>query len=587
MSYRRVRSYRRRDARRYRDLPERPRTRRAPMMGLLIVALVAAIASFSAPHIQAMLSASSTADGPAGACTAPAAAGSARPAISDVAAIAPLAGAGRASPSAAATPVPAGAATSSPATSATTRPAAPASTAPGVAATAAPASTAPGVAATAAPSPTAVPAPAASATGTGAATPAPATAAPCRSATPAAPPPANSSCDIIVPAHPLTAAGLATPYRLTGPDGATPRASGCTMANEANLGAFVQATILDQATGKLWVYEPLVITKGTRPAVTPVVPVLPARAIVTIDVGFNGGNLTLAGATPHALHQGRCHNGLGSSVFGQVSFCHGTHFFWAARRAERQGKLVVPPAGVSPKTGRACPTTRSFKIVDQDPSDNVTTKYLLTASGRTAQFSQAHAAAVPGATVITNGSDNALLDGFVDPVLGCKPFTAPDLSQGGAPGTSQALDELSAASSQAAPVALVPENDPMAMVNGALDATKTNHYRDMVGQPEISAKNDAADSPANYCRNMINIQARFLNNNGTLLASGPSPVPSVGNNLLTFMANRLIMSYGNLSCRDFGLSDPVRVSRNRSGTATAVTFDTTKQTASASSATGP
>ena len=201
MSYRRVRSYRRRDARRYRDLPERPRTRRAPMMGLLIVALVAAIASFSAPHIQAMLSASSTADGPAGACTAPAAAGSARPAISDVAAIAPLAGAGRASPSAAATPVPAGAATSSPATSATTRPAAPASTAPGVAATAAP-------------SPTAVPAPAASATGTGAATapPAPATAAPCRSATPAAPPPANSSCDIIVPAHPLTAAGLATPY---------------------------------------------------------------------------------------------------------------------------------------------------------------------------------------------------------------------------------------------------------------------------------------------------------------------------------------------------------------------------------------
>jgi len=445
------------------------------------------------------------------------------------------------------------------------------------------------VAATAAPSPTAVPAPAASATGTGAATapPAPATAAPCRSATPAAPPPANSSCDIIVPAHPLTAAGLATPYRLTGPDGATPRASGCTMANEANLGAFVQATILDQATGKLWVYEPLVITKGTRPAVTPVVPVLPARAVVTIDVGFNGGNLTLVGATPHALHQGHCHNGLGSSIFGQVSFCRGTHFFWAARRAERQGKLVVPPAGVSPKTGQACPTTRSFKIVDQDPSDNVTTKYLLTASGRTAQFSQANAAAVPGATVITNGSDNALLDGFVDPVLGCKPFTAPDLSQGGAPGTSQALDELSAASSQAAPVALVPENDPMVLVGPAFSAAKTNRYRANIGQPAISPRNDTADSPANYCRNMINIQARFLNNNGTLLASGPSPVPSVGNNLLTFMANRLIMSYGNLSCGDFGLSDPVRVSRNRSGTATAVTFDTTKQTASASSATGP
>ena len=377
----------------------------------------------------------------------------------------------------------------------------------------------------------------------------------------------------MVPAHPLSAAGLATPYRLTGPDGASPAASGCTMANEANLGAFVQATILDQATGKLWVYEPLVITTGTRPAAAPVVPTLPKRAVVTIDVGFNGNDLTLVGATRRALHQGRCHNGLGSSIFGQVSFCHGTHFFWAARRAERQGKLVVPPAGVSPKTGKACPTTRSFTLVDQDPSDNVTTKYLLTAAGRTAQFNKANATAMPGATIITNGSDNALLDGFVDPVLGCKPFTAPDLSQGGAPGTSQALDELSAARSQAAPVALVPENDPMVLVNSAFSAAKTDRYRYNVGQPAISPSNDRADSPAKYCRNMINIQTRFLSDNQTLLASGPSPVPSIGSNLLTFMANRLVMSYTNLSCGSFNVANPVKLSLNGNGVATAAAFN--------------
>ena len=69
------------------------------------------------------------------------------------------------------------------------------------------------------------------------------------------------------------------------------------MANAANLGAFVQATILNPATGQLSVYEPLVITKGTRPAVTPVVPKLPAGAVVTIDFGFNGTNLTQVGAT--------------------------------------------------------------------------------------------------------------------------------------------------------------------------------------------------------------------------------------------------------------------------------------------------
>src|ERR1700677_711864 len=52
----------------------------------------------------------------------------------------------------------------------------------------------------------------------------------------------SANCDIIVPANPLTAKGLATPYQLTGTDGET-AASGCDMANAVNLGAFVQATI--------------------------------------------------------------------------------------------------------------------------------------------------------------------------------------------------------------------------------------------------------------------------------------------------------------------------------------------------------
>ncbi len=498
MTYRRVRSYQRRDARKTRDLPVRSRPGRVPTPVILAAALVAGIAgigTLGAPHIKAMLTASTTHAGPRHAAMAEG--------FRTTGGLGGVRTAKKAEGMLDACNTSGGD-----------------------------------------------------------------VAAQCPSATPTA----NVNCEILVPEHPLTAAGLATPYRLTGPDGASPAASGCTMANAANLGAFVQATILDPATGKLSVYEPLVITKGTRPAAAPVVPTLPKGAVVTIDFGFNGDTLTQVGATPRALVQGHCVNGLRGSPFGQVSFCHGTHFFWAARRAERQGRLAVPSAGVSPKTGQPCPTTRAFSLVDQDQSDNVTTQYLLTASGRTAQFNKANAAAMAGASTISNGSDNALLDDFLDPVLGCKPFTAPDLSQGGAPGTSQALDELSAAKSQAAPVALVPENDPMTLVNNALSATKTNHYRDMVGQPEISAKNDAADSPANYCRNMMNIQARFLSNHEALLASGPSPVPSVGNNLLSFMANRLIMSYVNLSCQKFGASNPVKVTLNSKGVATSATF---------------
>ena len=339
---------------------------------------------------------------------------------------------------------------------------------------------------------------------------------------------ANVSCDIVVPANPLTAQGLATPYQLTGPNGMTPAASGCTMANFANLGAFVQATILDPATGALSVYEPLVVTKGTQPAAAPVVPTLPAGAVVTVDFGFNGTNLTQVGANGRALRQGRCVNGLNGSIFGQVSFCNGTQFFQAAAQAEAQGKLTVPATGTSAKTGQPCLTTRSFQMIDQDQSDNVTTTYLLTGNGQTAQFNAANTAALAGAQKINNGSDNILLDGFVDPTIGCTPFQAPDLSMAGTMGSSQALDELSAAKNQAAPIALVPENDEMTLVNNAFSATKTNLYRSNVGQSPISNANNQADSPANYCQNMVNVQTPFLANNQALLAGGPTPVPGGG-----------------------------------------------------------
>jgi hypothetical protein len=388
------------------------------------------------------------------------------------------------------------------------------------------------------------------------------------------------NCRIIVPANPLSATGLSTPWQLEGPAGMTPAQSGCTMANAGALGAFVQATILNPATGALSVYEPLVITQGTTPAVAPVVPTLPAGAIVTIDVGFNGTDLTQVGATPGALAQGRCVNGLNGSDFGQVSFCNGPAFFAAAFRAEAAGTLVVPATGTATNAaGVACPTVRDFTMIDQDQSDNVTSIYLLNGNGQTAQFNAANQAALAGATKLVNGSDNALISDFLDPVLGCPAFTAPDLSQAGTPSTSQALNELSAAKNATAPIALVPENDEMTLVNNAFSVTKTNLYRAQVGQAPISAANDAADSPANYCQNMVNIQTPFLSANQALLATGTSPVPTVGNNLLTFMANRLNMSFTNLNCQNFGLTNPVTVTLDGNGVATAATFNTAQQTA--------
>jgi hypothetical protein len=397
----------------------------------------------------------------------------------------------------------------------------------------------------------------------------------------------NVNCSIVVPANPLTAQGLATPYQLTGPNGMTPAQSGCTMTNAANLGAFVQATILNPATGALSVYDPLVITQGTTAAVAPVVPTLPAGAVVTIDFGFNGTDLTQVAGAPGALREGVCVNGLNGSVFGQVSFCNGKAFFAAVKTAEAQGLLKVPALGTATKiAGLTCLTTHNFRMIDQDQSDNVTSEYLLNGNGQTAQATTANMANLAGATPLLNGSDDVLLTNFLDPAIGCTPFEAPDLANNGTLTTSQALNEIQANANEPTPAALVPENDEMTLVNNAFSQQKTNRYRSSLGQPLIMVSNNAADSPANYCQNMVNIQTPFLAANQTVLALGTSPVPAIGNNLFTFMANRLNMSFTNLNCQNFGLTNPVTVTLDGNGAAIAATFNTAQQTATTTTAAG-
>ena len=401
----------------------------------------------------------------------------------------------------------------------------------------------------------------------------------------------EDTCDIIVPAHPLTAKGLATPYQLTGPAGGSPAATGCQMTNSLNLGAFVQATILNPRTGALSVYNPLVITAGTTPAVKPAVPKLPKNAIVTIDFGFNGTFLLQKGATPDALSQGNCVDGMPGSPFGQVSFCNGANFFNAAFRMERTGRLAIPSAGMARNmvatagalgTGRECPTTRNFDMIDQDPSDNVTTKYLINpATGQTAQDTTANAARMKGAQVLVNGSDNALIDDFLDPALGCTPLMAPDLGNKGTMATSQALDELLAARNQPTAAALIPENDGMVLgVGGSLDQAKTDLYRAQIGQAPVDSQTNASSSPAMFCQNMVNIQTPFIAANEKVFAAWPSPVPTVGDTLYTFLANRLASSFDNLNCANFGLHQTVMVVNNGAGAATQATLSDDPQEAS-------
>src|SRR5690242_19603189 len=382
---------------------------------------------------------------------------------------------------------------------------------------------------------------------------------------------ASGTCTITAPANPLSAQGLATPWVL---------GDGCTMANSAEQ-AFVEATIL-APNGSVQVYNPLVITQGTTPAATPAAPTIAAGSQVIIDGGFNGANLVVLG---NGARRAGCVDALGQSLIGQVFACNAVNFYRMANALIARGTLVVPPAGTG-KDGQPCLTTRDFGTVDQDQSDNVITSYLLNGNGQTAQNTAANAAAVAGSTPIVNGSDNKLLAAFLDAANGCTAFSAPDTTDPAGMSGSQALNELSARVNQKGTIAVVPTNDEMTLVGGAMSIAKTNMYRSLMDQPLLGRNASAAQVAADYCQNMVNIQSARNQLDMTAEAAFGSPVAAVGNNLATFLGNRLNMSFTNLGCNNFGLTNPATVTLDGNQVATAVTYALTQQKAAAQAAAG-
>ena len=85
---------------------------------------------------------------------------------------------------------------------------------------------------------------------------------------------------------------------------------------------------------------------------------------------------------------------------------------------------------------------------------------------------------------------------------------------------------------------------------------------------------------------MINIQTPRLKLDAAMETGTASPVPALGNNLANFLAARLSASFGNLNCQNFGLTDPVTVTLDGNGAATAATLNTAQQTATTGTAAG-
>jgi hypothetical protein len=390
----------------------------------------------------------------------------------------------------------------------------------------------------------------------------------------------NPNCTLIVPAGALSAAGLSTPYQLVATD---PNAGDCHEAN-VDQSAFVQAAIIDPATGQISVYNPLVVDQGATPAMAPVIPTLPANAVVAIWFGYNGNVLTLQGAQSDTLSAASCVNGLRGSNFGQFAYCNAPAFFRAAHRALRSRQITIPPLGTA-ADGQPCPTVRDFFVVDQDQSDNLPISYLVVTdtsnNSSMAQRTQANLAAFPSATVLGNPSDNRLVDVALDGALGCSPWKVPDLADPGQMGPALPLNELQARAFQRAPIALVPLGDPMTLDNnGKPSMAKVNAYRRGVDQPMAWWADQA--STARYCRHMLRIApARMMADQAMLMPDathptrGLSPDPAVADSLFTFLGQRFVASYEILGCSSIlNLADPVSVTADSQGVTTSVTVDT-------------
>ena len=377
---------------------------------------------------------------------------------------------------------------------------------------------------------------------------------------------ASTNCTVSVPANPLSAQGLASPWIL---------GDGCTWANGDTEGVFVDATIL-APNGQLQVYNPLVINQGTTPAVAPTPPTIAAGSQVILSAGFNGNALALVGP---GVRQGNCIDAFGNSLMNQTPQCNAANFYRMANAEIARGTLTIPAAGTG-KDGQACQTTRDFALIDQDQSDNAVAHYLFDpATGQSAQATAANQAAMANATVEANGSDNGLLDGFVDPALGCTPFTATNPTNPAGASASQALNELSARANQKGTIALLPVNDPQLLVGGNFSIGKTNAYRVETDQPRLPANTNTSRNAARYCQNMVNLQTPRLKLDAAMETGTASPVPALGNNLADFLAARESASFGNLNCQNFGLTNPVTLTLDGNGVATGATFNTAQQTA--------
>ena len=383
----------------------------------------------------------------------------------------------------------------------------------------------------------------------------------------------SQKCNIEVPNDPLNT-GLFLPwYVSTDPESAVP----CTQTIKSSA-VFVESTIVDLITGELFVYYPLILDNGTFPVVPILKTILPKTYSTIISFGSNGESIKLIPSRndPNSLINANCNYGIDNngtiSQFGQVAFCNAVNFYDNINKLIMKNLVKIPNIGKTQK-GDICPTTRSYQVVDADPNDNSLSTYIITENMEVVQNYPENAKQLKVANIIGNGSDNRLLSVFISPAVGCHSFQVPDLVVKQILRYSMALNDIQSNLLQfllpQEDIALVSFNNPMTLLDGNISINKTNLYRQNVNQPLFYGTiEEAKNYDTLFCNKLEEITIPFLIKYHYELTNFVSPDNENADNLLNFLCNRFVGTWGILNCQELtGKICPIQVTFNNEGIA--------------------
>jgi len=176
--------------------------------------------------------------------------------------------------------------------------------------------------------------------------------------------------------------------------------------------------------------------------------------------------------------------------------------------------------------------------------------------------------------LIINPSDELLLSEFIDPAIGCKPFTIQALDDPHTHRSTLAGNELQAHFRQHKPVALVPVTDPMTQINGAPSLNKTNKYRVGCGQHKTTTLNGPfGANGTTYCINLGKIAPPAILRQGRYTSKHKPLNPALGNTLFTFLGARFNVTWTILGCEALiHKPSPIVANYNNHGVAISLNF---------------